>query len=472
MDANESFESRLYASPSMEILKDPVKGDVLGNQLGSVLVVDNDQIIREFLGDFFRDAELRVETAEDGLEALDKLETFFPDLILMDLVMPHIDGRTLCRIIRSKKRFARTPIVVISGIASEESANLAELGADICIGKSGFSDLRIMMSRILHDPGMLSDPNLKNRLLGVNDLAPRKITRELLEVNRFSAAVLNSITNGILTINTAGRILYANPAALRIFSVTMEQMLGGMLSEWFPDHFWSTGSLGCHYPGNVTVRMGDRILNTCTVAVETDAEVRVIILEDITEQEKARDALEQANRILEQHARIDFLTSTYNRRHFSELLDQEWARMRREKGVLSLLVCDVDYFKDYNDSYGHVKGDQCLQAVAGALKSVLQRPSDHIARYGGDEFVVLLPGTSFAGAVVMAEKALEKINELSIEHRASRTTDHVTMSIGVAHAVPGAGCASAEKLLSLADKALYEAKDKGRNCFVVKKTGE
>jgi diguanylate cyclase (GGDEF)-like protein len=191
-------------------------------------------------------------------------------------------------------------------------------------------------------------------------------------------------------------------------------------------------------------------------------------MEDITERENARRALVKANNKFQAQARIDGLTNVSNRRHFDELLHQEWGRMRREKGQLSLMLCDVDYFKDFNDTYGHLEGDQCLRDIAETIKSTLQRPSDNVARYGGDEFVIILPGTSLKGALQLAEQVRERVNQLRILHEASPIANHVTMTIGAGSGFPNVATPE-DKFIWLADKVLYEAKAKGRNCSIGEK---
>ncbi len=443
--------------------------------LKSVLVVDNDAIFRKYLSKTFDKAGLQVKTANDGVSALDILETYSPDLMVIDLVMPNIDGQTLCHVLRRRPRFKNTPIVIISATAAEETADIIKIGADICIAKVGFADMTVMIKRILDAPQLLSDPNLKNRFLGVEDLAPRSITSELLAINRNLRIMLDSIFSGIITINQNNRILYANPSALIFFSMKMEMILGKHLSGIFPGTagepvfslIEEIDSKDDIFHRNITIPVNERILDLCIVPTDAGKNIKVVVMEDITVRENARKALVQANNKLQMQAMVDGLTNVSNRRHFDELLHQEWGRMRREKDQLSLMLCDVDYFKNYNDKYGHLEGDQCLRDIANAIKSILQRPSDNIARYGGDEFVILLPGTTLKGARQLAEQIRGRVNQLKIKHEASLIADHVTITIGASNGFPDEAVPE-EKFIWLADKALYEAKTKGRNCSIGK----
>lgn len=179
---------------------------------------------------------------------------------------------------------------------------------------------------------------------------------------------------------------------------------------------------------------------------------------------RTREELIEANRQLEVLAAQDALTELANRRRFDEVLAREVRRAEREGHPLALLLVDLDYFKRYNDSYGHVQGDACLQSVARVLMHVAQRPGDLAARYGGEELAIVLPNTALAGAASVAQRLLQGVGELGVEHHAS-PFGLVTVSIGVAVLEPGTSAADAMALVEAADRALYRAKEAGRNRF-------
>ncbi len=183
---------------------------------------------------------------------------------------------------------------------------------------------------------------------------------------------------------------------------------------------------------------------------------------DISETIRAEMELKKANERLKMLSVIDGLTQIPNRRKFDEYLGSEWKRHYRDKDQMSVILCDIDFFKLYNDSYGHQAGDDCLQKVAQAIHSCANRASDLVARYGGEEFAVILPGTDPDGAMVVAEEVRTCVQNLLITHEKSNVCDHVTLSLGVATLVPNKDN-SAEQLVLLADEALYEAKENGRN---------
>jgi len=166
--------------------------------------------------------------------------------------------------------------------------------------------------------------------------------------------------------------------------------------------------------------------------------------------------------LLENLSSRDGLTGIANRRRFDEFLDKEWLRNQRKQTHLSLILMDVDYFKQYNDNYGHLTGDDCLKQIASTLESQLKRPTDLVARYGGEEFVSILPDTDNEGALHIAKLFLESISGLKIPHSNSGVANIVTISIGIATVIPSS-LFSKEELIQVADSSLYEAKEAGRN---------
>ncbi|QKT02836.1 diguanylate cyclase [Ectothiorhodospiraceae bacterium 2226] len=176
--------------------------------------------------------------------------------------------------------------------------------------------------------------------------------------------------------------------------------------------------------------------------------------------------LEHANHVLKQLSMQDGLTGLANHRYFEGALAREWARCDRERRPLSLLMTDIDHFSQHNDRHGHPAGDECLRQVAAALRASVCRPSDLLARYGGDAFAVLLPNTELAGARLVAERIRACVAKLRLEARDDALA-HVTVSVGVATMVPD-GDNDMHMLIEVADEALYQAKAAGRNRVVVR----
>ncbi|WP_013321179.1 diguanylate cyclase domain-containing protein [Gloeothece verrucosa] len=174
--------------------------------------------------------------------------------------------------------------------------------------------------------------------------------------------------------------------------------------------------------------------------------------------------LQNANLELKKLSAIDGLTQVANRHRFDVYLEQEWRRLMRSRHSLSLILSDVDHFKWYNDTYGHLAGDHCLQQIARVIKTSVGRPADLVARYGGEEFAIVLPETSLKGALFVAEQIRQKVKNLTIPHTKS-AYQCVTLSLGVASLIPS-GALSPKALINAADEALYQAKANGRDRVV------
>ncbi|MDD1966878.1 diguanylate cyclase domain-containing protein [Pseudomonas sp. NPDC090203] len=180
----------------------------------------------------------------------------------------------------------------------------------------------------------------------------------------------------------------------------------------------------------------------------------------------SQQQLLDTNLVLQRLMNSDGLTGLSNRRHFDEYLELEWRRAIREQTQMSLMMIDVDYFKAYNDSFGHLEGDEALRQVAKAIRASCSRPSDLPARYGGEEFALVLPNTSPGGARLLAEKLRQTVAGMNIPHIAPVEGSVLTISIGLATVVPAVGSHS-RQLIQSADQGLYAAKNSGRNQVAV-----
>ncbi|MBD2740299.1 diguanylate cyclase [Coleofasciculus sp. FACHB-1120] len=174
--------------------------------------------------------------------------------------------------------------------------------------------------------------------------------------------------------------------------------------------------------------------------------------------------LEEANQELQRLAVLDGLTQVANRRCFDQYMNSEWQRLLREQVPLSLILGDIDFFKPYNDTYGHQAGDECLKAVASAIRRAVGRSTDLVARYGGEEFAIILPNTMAEGAIQVAEKIRAEVKALAIAHVNSQASQQLTLSLGIASVVPTSESSPA-MLISAADTALYQAKAAGRDRY-------
>ena len=189
---------------------------------------------------------------------------------------------------------------------------------------------------------------------------------------------------------------------------------------------------------------------------------------DITKRKRAEVALREFNQELKRLARMDGLTQVANRRSFDEYIEQAWQNIGTGYTSLSLILCDIDYFKSFNDTYGHQAGDVCLRKVAKAIEQAVKRSTDLVARYGGEEFAVVLPNTDAVGAEQIAEEIRQAITLLNISHSQSEVSDRITLSLGIA-SIDSSQNAHPDMLIAAADQGLYSAKYGGRDRFC---TGE
>ena len=299
-----------------------------------------------------------------------------------------------------------------------------------------------------------------------------------------------SAANEGLVIAEAGAphhpIIYVNPAFERLTGYRTEEVLGrncrflqrNDTRQAGLDHLREAlrASTGCLAMVRNYRKDGSMFWNQVGLAPMLDASGRVThflgTLTDVTERvrsehrllEKQRQ-LEKSKRTLEGLALKDGLTGLYNRRHLSEQLAREWNRARRDQLPLSLFMIDIDHFKRFNDTYGHLAGDQCIRLVADTVRRCFARGSDLVARYGGEEFVALAAGVERRQARERAELLREAIHELAGERQGRAGPHPVTVSVGLATATPDERI-SAEDLLDAADRALYQAKRQGRDRVV------
>jgi diguanylate cyclase (GGDEF)-like protein len=202
-----------------------------------------------------------------------------------------------------------------------------------------------------------------------------------------------------------------------------------------------------------------RVRSALRLKMETDS--RKERERELTEMAEQLDA---ANKKLTQMSYLDGLTAVANRRYFEEFFTREWKNSIRQKEFLSLIMLDIDCFKAYNDTYGHLNGDDCLKKIAKTLDNALKRPRDFLCRYGGEEFIAVLPDTDKEGVSTVAKRFLSQTKKLKIPHKASPVCKIVTISIGVATTKPDKREES-NTFINEVDKALYAAKQSGRNCI-------
>ncbi len=270
-----------------------------------VLVVDNDLLILEFMHEILSKAGHEVVTAEDGLSALDMLKTFTPDVIFVDLVMPNIEGRKLCQLIRQMDHVKDAYVVVLSAIAAEEEPNMTVLGADTCVAKGPLDEMAPHILALLEQPESRPPRETREEPIGVKGMRARRITKELLSVKRNFELILKGMSEGIVEINEQGRILYCNPKALSFFATAEGELLGSHLQDLFPEKDRPSVSRSLESMResrkNVSLEtplnLGKHRVRLDFLPIEGEGLAGLIILNDVTEHDLMQDQLFQAKKL-------------------------------------------------------------------------------------------------------------------------------------------------------------------------------
>jgi len=270
-----------------------------------ILVVDNQPVMLRFMSGLLGREGHEILTAGDGLTALDILKTVVPDVIFVDLIMPHISGEKLCRIIRNMPRFEHVHIVIISAIAVEQTVNFTEFGANACIAKGPLNKMEHHILSILTQIDEKDEEALHEKILGFEEVYSREITKELLSIKQHFEVTLGSMSEGILEITTEGRILYANTAALSLFLIPEETLLTSYISGHFhvqdreriTELLEWVRSSEMSVTKNAPVRLGDRLVTLKLVPIKDDADTITVILGDITDRKRMEDQLRQAQKM-------------------------------------------------------------------------------------------------------------------------------------------------------------------------------
>ncbi|MCF7971841.1 MAG: sensor domain-containing diguanylate cyclase [Methylococcaceae bacterium] len=329
-----------------------------------------------------------------------------------------------------------------------------------------------------------------------------KRTRHLLSSQLDYKSIINPISHATILFNDQGIITYLNNSAMKFFGYRPEELIGQSMTllttKEFPYNYQTSRSDTLHTGNKKFLTQTTEILSRhkngqlipvlfSISAVKYQDEVSFIaIFVDLSEikckehklqQQKAfierlaqlrTTTLEKENNHLRRLSEIDVLTTIANRRTYEHRLAQEISTAKRTKQPLAMMMIDIDYFKDYNDHYGHGAGDQALKSIAMLIKNTLPRKTDLAARIGGEEFAVLMPATNSEGAYRVAEHIRFNVEELAIAHHFSKVHTVMTLSIGITELQGDA--LNAVDLFNEADSALYDAKHKGRNqCVIYKK---
>ncbi|CAH0185622.1 Phytochrome-like protein cph2 [Massilia sp. Bi118] len=381
--------------------------------------------------------------ATSGERALEIALRIQPDLVLLDVVMPGLDGLETCRRMKAHPLTARIPVIFMSARGETD-----DIVAGFDIGAADYIPKPLRMEEVC------ARVRAQLRLSSGSDAQKEQADRLRM--------IVDSMDQGLLIVERCGRIQYANPACDRYLGYATDELVGRSLAELVAQDTHQDGCAAMEAFGNgtreVLIRHRDgglRAMDLTMTPMHAANGQFVALLHDITHHKQSEDALQRA-------AMLDPLTRIANRRHFDAFMEKEWQRAIRNAQPLSLVVLDVDHFKLYNDTLGHAAGDLCLQKVAQALEAHALRPTDLAARYGGEEFVLLFGETPGIAASRLAEAIRTTVEALQLPNPRSPTSPWITVSVGVATIVP-TQLDKIEQLFVCADRAMYAAKEGGRN---------
>ncbi len=471
----------------------------------------------------------QVRVAANGKFALTSLDHFKPDLILLDIMMPEMNGYAFCQSLKENPHTADIPIIFLSALQDGiDKAKAFQIGGADYLTKP--FQIEELLARVRHHLQLreLQDQlQQKNRALEAQNqqlqqtqrtmalmLNVTQIINQAFDINQAISEVLYQVCRHIswhyaeawipnsdetfLTYICCHKCQLCEGDKFQKFRQISSQMTFA-LNEGLPGRIWFSqepewiddcsccqkdlylrqelaGQTGFKSVFGVPIVSNKKVLSIlvfyheeikyCEPQLINLIQSIVTQLSSALDKSKLYQKLEKANEELKQLANRDGLTQVANRRRFDEILQKEWFRLKREQGWLSLILCDVDYFKKYNDFYGHLLGDDCLIKIAQTLHEAVRRPADLVARYGGEEFGIILPNTDGTGACKVASIVQELIWNLRIPHELSEITNYVTLSLGISSGIPS-DRRSPKELINTADCALYQAKQSGRNqyCF-------
>ncbi|MDY6784623.1 MAG: diguanylate cyclase [Cyanobacteriota bacterium] len=443
----------------------------------TILIVDSHlddiQAIRKML----TEREYKVKQACVGEFALTEAQIHLPALILLDVEMPDLNGYDICTQLKANPRTREIPVIFMSALNQvwDKVRAFSVGGVDYIAKPLQIEEVLVRIQNQLSIRNALKLLTAQNMLL-VEEIRERQRVEEALRLSeeKFSKAFRSSPNPMTITRLSDGSHLEANEAFCQSIGYTLDEILGRTAVDL---NLWASQEARTRLFKQLTmygeVRNYEFEFRTKSGAVRTallsseiihlNGEKCLLSLSnDITERVLAEAALQKANQELKRLANLDGLTQVSNRRHFDEYFAQEWKRLMQAKLPLSLILCDVDHFKLYNDTYGHQAGDACLQRVAQTIRTTLKRRADLVARYGGEEFAIVLPDTPAKLAIQIAEAIRLAIEAMEIYHAKSSASDYVTLSLGVVTTVPSQEF-SPEAVIGVADLTLYEAKKQGRN---------
>ncbi|WJJ93826.1 PleD family two-component system response regulator [Neopusillimonas aromaticivorans] len=433
------------------------------------MVVDDNPVNAEVAQAYLVRMGTSVITAENGEQAVALFKSQPVDLVLMDIQMPVMDGYEAARQIRALD--ANVPIIALTAaglVEDRERAMAAGMNAHLGKPFDAASLTRGLREWLEPDEpapesaatsrsAVRADPDDERKTLLIVDDVPANV--KMLANYLKDEYIIQVAGKGEKALAIAQG---SHPPDLILLDIMMPDMDGYTVCRELKNN-------------PATQQIPVIFVSALTEAVEEEQGLNLGAVDYITKpfhlpivRARIRNqmSLKSKTDMLEEMSNIDGLTQIANRRYFDQILLKEGNRLARNGLPMSVLMIDIDYFKAYNDNYGHGRGDECLVRVAAAMNKAISRPGDLLARYGGEEFVAILPETDAGRVLAVAQRLCDAVRQLQIVHGYSPIADYVTISVGCAGRVLN-DASEAVSLLDQADQALYEAKRRGRNRAVV-----
>lgn len=422
-------------------------------------------------------------TAHSGQEALDVVRSRDVSCVLLDVQMPGMDGYEVARLIQKDPRICNMPIIFVTANKADEANVLDSYeagGVDYLVKPVIAAVVRrkveifcALQAKEKQIRRQFTEVEQKNRDLEKLILELRALDEARME-SEIRYRSLISLSPQPIVVQLGGAMVYYNASATQLLGFTSDtEMCGRPFHEFVCESDRATvrdrleqiarcggrsEPLECKIVsiGEPPVRHVE--LHIGCILYDDEVGIQMAI-QDVTTHKQMQEKLLQLSQ-------ADGLTGIANRRAFDEAMAREWSRAVRHEEPLSFLLFDLDQFKGFNDEYGHLAGDECLKQTARLLKNAAARPTDFAARFGGEEFAILLPITDLNGAKHVAQSVIDNLSALRIPHRRNRNGSHATISCGMATSgTPG--CHTPEALIHLADTALYRAKRAGGDQFQI-----